>query len=278
MTPVNFLLFAMPRSATHFTALFSEKYFASRSLDHYVQFRTFRNFVSPSQQLEYLDARRRYDVSLYRITCQEETENLEKNYGLERFLSESTTIILKPRADIVDLLLARLIPYYHWTRSQFDGLPVKENYYSFYKRNQTWSPYFPEDIQALKEYYLENKLPFDEVILNDILEIVFDFFKWYGHHRRMIKSRFDYVEFNTDDLLIEPNAAGEILCGAGFPLLEYFNRKLNGNVAKIKLLNMKQQSREEKLKCFERPQEVLGLIDKKISAWGAPTLNGLLYV
>jgi hypothetical protein len=263
----------MPRNGTHFVAKFFEEYCKKTNLDYWIQFRTFRNFKTDDERvLAFSDSLKKN--SLIRITCDEETDNIKRQFGLENFFSKYTNIIVYPRKDLVDLLLARLLPYYHWSMTEFDGLPTVENYHSFYNRPSTWSPYFPEDVNNIVKYYKNNMLPFDKDKINKILEIIYDFFVWFNTHVKLIK-QFSYVEFYLDDLdIFTKNTLVEY--PEDFVLTEYFNKKYNKNIT-VEMYNMKQQDKLSKLNCFEKPEKVMELILYFIDQKGKTHLNDLLF-
>jgi hypothetical protein len=263
----------MPRNGTHFVAKFFEEYCKTAEIDCWIQFRTFRNFKSiEERQSAFSNSISRN--SLIRLTCQEETDNITRDFGIDSFFSKYTNIIVYPRKDLIDLFLSRLLPYYHWTLSSFDGIPTVENYHSFYARSTTWSPYYPADVNNIVTYYKTNRLPFNEDTINEILNIIYDFFVWFNFYVKIVK-KFSYVEFHLDDLFL--HAKNELVTyPSDFALTDYFNRKYNKNIS-VEMYNMKQQDKLSKIDCFEQPEQVLKLINVFIEQKGKQHLNDLLF-
>lgn len=268
-------LLAMPRSCTHFTTLFLESFWKKNGKNPYIKFRTFRNFRSEDEQRAELHKAQSQTPSLLRITCPEETDNIEKIYGVNRFFSEKTTLVITPRVDFEDLLLARIIPYYHWAINRFDGLDVPKGYYSFCNAKGTWSPYNKKDIKSLIHYYKEHPLPFNEKKLNQVMNEVKVFFQWFFHLRSLV-AKHPHSTFSTDDLFVSSDQE-TIEYGQNYPLLKFLNQLYKTNTKSITLNNMKQQHKEQKYDCFSEPQQVKEWLADFISSEQGQSAKALIY-
>ncbi len=273
--PRHLVILAMPRSATHFVTVFIEKYFLKSEIDHFIEFRSFRDYRTMDQQNLSIEKSLNSSASLLRITCQEETTNLEKICGLDSFFKKRTTLILNPRADFEDLLLARLIPYYHWSINRFDGLPIPKTYYSFYDSQATWSPYEKKDIQNLVQYYIDNPLPWNEKKIHEVLNEIYNFFEWFHSTKKQALS-YSHLQFSTDDLITDTSKE-KISYKQNYPLLKYLNQIFGDNVDHITLNNMKQQNKQEKYLCFHQPEKMKTFIQDFISSSRGQLAKKLIY-
>ena len=262
----NFILFVLPRSASHFFALVAEQWFAESQIPVWMRFRVFRDYIEKEVQNQYFAARKSTHTFI-RINWHQETDVIDNTFsGTGDLFRKSHMLLINPRKDYEDFLLARIVPYYHWEVAKFDGLFLK-NQYNFYDRENTWSPYEKSDILKLRNHYLENKIPDDTEVLSKVLDVVLSDALWFLTWKRFIIDNCPtYHIFDTDDLLIQTEN-DMITYDSNFPVIRYFNEVFSREVAEIKINNIKQQTKEMKLECFENPDLVLRLIDEKYHLW-----------